>query len=202
MPLFQTADELLASNVKWDMNVTQTYLLRHSKLSMCALSQTWWPECDLQVFHWIDLFHSCKQTSYWESYTVFISCVLETLQASKTTIFRDMTLCSLVEVYRRFGGTYCLHLRIKKQAKEAPSVIRWLIVWLTLLNWWWEQYIPPKRRRVCTELHGVTSQKIVVFMGAAVRIWSPTQFGPCSRCDRLYKTSQSQPIEAIVMQRI
>jgi hypothetical protein len=28
----------------------------------------------------------------------------------KSTIFRDMTPCSLLSCNRRFGGTYCLHL--------------------------------------------------------------------------------------------
>jgi hypothetical protein len=29
----------------------------------------------------------------------------------KNTVFRDMISCSPMEVYRCFGGTYCLHLR-------------------------------------------------------------------------------------------
>jgi hypothetical protein len=27
----------------------------------------------------------------------------------KNTLFSDVTRCSLVEVFRRYGGTYCLH---------------------------------------------------------------------------------------------
>jgi hypothetical protein len=29
----------------------------------------------------------------------------------KSTVFWNVTPCSLVEVYQRSGGTYCIHLR-------------------------------------------------------------------------------------------
>jgi hypothetical protein len=32
----------------------------------------------------------------------------------QSTVFWDVTLCSLVEVCRHFGGTYCLHLHVRR----------------------------------------------------------------------------------------
>jgi hypothetical protein len=29
--------------------------------------------------------------------------------------------CSLIEVHKRFGGTYCLHLQLSKQQREISS---------------------------------------------------------------------------------
>jgi hypothetical protein len=42
----------------------------------------------------------------------------------------NMTLCSLIEVYRRFGGTYYLHLQILKvkqanNQQEENTVVPW-----------------------------------------------------------------------------
>jgi hypothetical protein len=42
----------------------------------------------------------------------------------KNITFRDVTMCTPVDVHRRFGRTYCLHLRIEKQAKEHPITFR------------------------------------------------------------------------------
>jgi hypothetical protein len=32
----------------------------------------------------------------------------------KSNIFREATPCTLLEVYRRFGETYCLHLQVRR----------------------------------------------------------------------------------------
>jgi hypothetical protein len=48
----------------------------------------------------------------------------------KNTVFWDATPCNLIEVYRRFVGTYCLHLqgrgisRARKQASSARITVR------------------------------------------------------------------------------
>jgi hypothetical protein len=36
-----------------------------------------------------------------------------------TTVFRDVSLCSLVEAYRRFEGTCCLHHPDLTASREA-----------------------------------------------------------------------------------
>jgi hypothetical protein len=42
----------------------------------------------------------------------------------KRTVFRDITPCSPVEAYRRFGGTYCLHLHGEvEQAGRKQSYV-------------------------------------------------------------------------------
>jgi hypothetical protein len=47
----------------------------------------------------------------------------------KSTIMLDVTPCSLVEVYRRFGRTYCLHLQNLKvsQASRKQRLLAGLI---------------------------------------------------------------------------
>jgi hypothetical protein len=76
----------------------------------------------------------------------------------KSIIFWDMTPCSLLSCNRRFGGTYRLHLQgrrnnfSKKPASKQNN-------WLTLNG-----------------LHGVISQKLILFITTAVRTSNPTQF--------------------------
>jgi hypothetical protein len=36
---------------------------------------------------------------------------------------RDVTMCSLVEVHRRFGQMYCLHLHGQQEAKQETSTL-------------------------------------------------------------------------------
>lgn len=49
-----------------------------------------------------------------------------------------------------------------------------LVVWFTLLPWIWRQYVPPKCW-TSTGLHGVTSQKTVLFTVTAVKTSNPTR---------------------------
>jgi hypothetical protein len=67
--------------------------------------------------------------------------------------------CSLVEIHH-FGGTDHLHLQGRELAKHSTSVLE---------EYWWTS----------TELHSITSQKIILFMVITVRISSPTQ--KCSK---------------------
>jgi hypothetical protein len=55
----------------------------------------------------------------------------------KITVFRVVALCSLVEVDRRFRGTYCLH----------HQGVR-----------------PLNRRLISMRLHGATTQKTAIFI--------------------------------------
>jgi hypothetical protein len=48
---------------------------------------------------------------------------------TRTTIelirkFWDVTPCSLVEVYKRFGGTYCLHMLLAWLTLRSPDLYR------------------------------------------------------------------------------
>jgi hypothetical protein len=60
--------------------------------------------------------------------------------------FRDIALCSLIVVYRRFRGAYCLHLLSNES-----------------IPWWWRQHAPLKRRSSTTRLQGAISQKALTF---------------------------------------
>jgi hypothetical protein len=77
----------------------------------------------------------------------------------KSIIFWDMTPCSLLSFNRRFGGTYRLHLqgrRIKFSKKPASK------------------HVPPKRWLKLNGLHGVISQKMILFITTAVKTSNST----------------------------
>jgi hypothetical protein len=44
------------------------------------------------------------------------------------------------------------------------------------LHWWWRQYAPLKRRSTSTRVHGAISQRVVIFIVAAVRTCNLTRF--------------------------
>jgi hypothetical protein len=62
------------------------------------------------------------------------------------------------------------------QARNQPEAGRlwlltvscWFFVWFILRPWRWGQHVPPKRRLTIRGLHGVLSQKIVLFVTTAV----------------------------------
>jgi hypothetical protein len=81
----------------------------------------------------------------------------------KSAIFWDITPCSQLTVNRHFGGTYHLHLqgrRINRARNQRESR-------------WQAEPVPPKRRLTFNGLHGVISQKIVLFITTAVRTSDP-----------------------------
>jgi hypothetical protein len=74
---------------------------------------------------------------------------------SMNTVFRDMMLCSLVEVYRRIGGTFCLLLH------------------------GWRVTQASKRQENSTRLYGLTPNTTVFFIVTVVRT-SDFTLNPCS----------------------
>jgi hypothetical protein len=44
---------------------------------------------------------------------------------------------------------------------------RWFLAWLIFRPWRWRRYVPPKRPLTLNRLHGVISQKMVLF-----KIWT------------------------------
>jgi hypothetical protein len=51
---------------------------------------------------------------------------------------------------------------------------RWCLAQLISRPWRWRRYVPPKRRLTLNRLHGVISQKMVLFILTAVRTSNPT----------------------------
>jgi hypothetical protein len=43
---------------------------------------------------------------------------------TKGTIIWDLMLCKLTDVFRRFGGTYCLHLHARKNKPSKEAALR------------------------------------------------------------------------------
>jgi hypothetical protein len=72
---------------------------------------------------------------------------------SKSTVLWDMTLCDLVAVYRRFGGTHC-HARSQREARATSPeplcaniytrLAGWPLAWRTLRPWRWRRCVPQK----------------------------------------------------------
>jgi hypothetical protein len=78
----------------------------------------------------------------------------------KSIVFWDITPCSLLKVNRHFGGTYRLHLRGRKICRARNQ---------RESRWQTEPF-----QRAFNSLHGVISQKIVLFITTAVITSNPT----------------------------
>jgi hypothetical protein len=87
---------------------------------------------------------------------------------------RNVTLCSLVDVRRRFWRKYYLHLdgRNLSEASNRSNVFRLFCdgyLWLAssvsfLFIWRWRQNVRPKLWCTSSGLHGVTSRKITLLL--------------------------------------
>jgi hypothetical protein len=52
----------------------------------------------------------------------FVGFEVLTTVVMKSSIFWDITLCSLLKINRYFGGIYCLHLQGQRKGKQATSM--------------------------------------------------------------------------------
>jgi hypothetical protein len=84
------------------------------------------------------------------------------LDPMKSIIFWDVTPCSLLSCNRRFGGTYRLQ-------NACHLLTCWFLLKLFLRPWRRRWYVPPKRQLQLNRLHGVTSQKVILFITTAVK---------------------------------
>jgi hypothetical protein len=85
----------------------------------------------------------------------------------KSIIFWNMTPCSLLSCNRRFRGTYRLQLQGRRSNfSKNQQASRWQAEW--------RRYVPPKRRLQLNRLHGVISQKMILFITTAVKTSNPT----------------------------
>jgi hypothetical protein len=88
----------------------------------------------------------------------------------KSTIFWDITPCGPLSVNRCFEGTYRLHLQDRKNKlskkpawKQVASFHAGYFLSLFFRPWIWRRYVPPNRRLTLNGLHGVISQKMVLY---------------------------------------
>jgi hypothetical protein len=92
----------------------------------------------------------------------------------KNTISWAITPWSPLKVNRRFGETYRLHFqgRIISRARNRSAFhllsCCFLFAWLILRPWKWRRHVPPKHRLTFNGLHGVISQKTVLFASTLV----------------------------------
>jgi hypothetical protein len=85
-----------------------------------------------------------------------------TLLTLKSIIFWDMTPCSPLSFNRRSGETYRLHLQGRRKGSANHEQADG------------KRYVPPKRRLKLNGLHGVISQKMILFITTAVKTSNPT----------------------------
>jgi hypothetical protein len=76
----------------------------------------------------------------------------------------NWVLPSVPYIYRSSAGKLCL--------PPACSLLCWTI----LRPWRWRRYVPSKRRVPLNALHGVVSQKKILFKTTAVKTSNPTAF--------------------------
>jgi hypothetical protein len=79
----------------------------------------------------------------------------------KSADFWVVRPCS-VDRARRFRRTYCLYFQGRIKNSRSRQQICWFLVWFTFLPWIWRRYIAPRRRSL-SYLHGVTTQKMLLF---------------------------------------
>jgi hypothetical protein len=109
------------------------------------------------------------------------------LMSMKRTIFWSITPCSPLKMNRRFGGTYRLHLQVRRisrarnqresswQVTSACNLISlWFLARLIRRPRRWRRYDTSKRWLTFDGLHGVIFQKIVLFKTTDLRTSNPT----------------------------
>jgi hypothetical protein len=89
----------------------------------------------------------------------------------ESTVFWNITPCSLSEINRRLGGKYRL---LSSESKNKPSkklassayhlFSRWFLRGLKFNPPRWKRYVPPKRRLTFTGPHDDISQDIMLFI--------------------------------------
>jgi hypothetical protein len=81
----------------------------------------------------------------------------------KSTIFWDITLFSPLEVNLRFGRTPPSSGSKNKPSSTCHLLSRWFLARIIVRPWRRRRYVPPKRRLTPNGLHGIISQKIILF---------------------------------------
>jgi hypothetical protein len=71
----------------------------------------------------------------------------------KSSVFWDITLCNLLKIISRFGGTFCIHLQ---SLLPAPFLF---LAGLILQLWRWRRHVSPKRPMVLNGIHSIISRK-------------------------------------------
>jgi hypothetical protein len=100
----------------------------------------------------------------------------------KIIISWDMTPCSQLSVNRRFGGIYCLHLQGRRNkfsnkwtSKQQASHLLtcWFLDKLISSTLKMEAICSSERLLTLNGLHGVISQKMILFITTAVKTSDP-----------------------------
>jgi hypothetical protein len=91
-----------------------------------------------------------------------------TALVTNSSIIREKTSCSPLEVNRRFGWTCRLHLqgrRIREARSQRESMRQAEgLLGLFIQFWRWTRHVPPKRRLTFNGLHDIISQRIEFFI--------------------------------------
>jgi hypothetical protein len=104
-----------------------------------------------------------------------------TIEELKSTIFWDITQCSplstdvseehIASILRVEEISPARNQRARRWQAGFPLVYCWIF----LRPWGWRRYVPPKRRWTLNGLHGVISQKMVLFVTTAMKTSNPNR---------------------------
>jgi hypothetical protein len=147
--------------------------------------------------YWSILCIVCEDDGCWWEHAVYWGSGL-LLVSVKIVVFWGVTSCSLVDGTNvleqpatsifRVHRFFCLEVRGSRLHWNVAVSHLWyrremffhsdklassgqMLAWLTLQPWRWRQYIPLKHHWRCTELHGITFQKIVVLF-VVTAVWT------------------------------
>jgi hypothetical protein len=70
-----------------------------------------------------------------------------------------IAMCSPLNVNRRFGGTYHLHLQDQRIGQASRALLATCLIFVSCLAhsspWRWRRHVPPKRQLNFTGLHSI-----------------------------------------------
>jgi hypothetical protein len=90
---------------------------------------------------------------------------------------QENTVLYIIVACKKQSYKFCVALRTTFRLRTCCAchlLSRRFLAWLIFRPWRWRRYVPPKRRLTFNGLHGVVSQKMVLFISTAVRTSNPT----------------------------
>jgi hypothetical protein len=113
---------------------------------------------------------------------IVVPCLVVTQQRSLLPVSKETA--TVYGVYSCMKNSTETSVKVGAKGSACLLLSRWFLAGLILRPWRWRQYVPLKHWLTFNGLHGVISQKIVLFITTAMITSNPTQLHICllARC--------------------